>query len=248
MKKYVLTIALVLLLLVSCATKKTEQEQVPEVVETTVIEQLPPTVPAPADEIPPAEETVSPQETPTSEESFLPEVIAPLEDIPSETEAPASSDAPVTDWGYVFTSPAAEEAPKAQTPSVPAKAPEVKKDVAKPSAPAVQPQSAEETVEESITNNSFISKVINFISHETLFSIGLVVCLGGLIYFIIAMVRSSGMTSGRKKKAVRYVEKPEEPAVESHEDVEMKDNSSEGFNSEEENDAFLRALLGEDKK
>ena len=248
MKKYVLAFSLVLLLLVSCATKKTEQEQTAEVVETTVVEQLPPSVPATViDDVPPAEETVTPQENPSEESVFLPEVIAPLEDIPTETESPASTDTPVTDWGYVFTSPATEEAPKAQTPSAPAKAPDVKKDVAKPSSPAVQSQSSTEPVEEGITNNSFISKVITFIAHETLFSLGLVVCLGALIYFIVALVKSSGMTGGRKKKVVKYVEQPEDPAA-SHEDVEMKDNSSEGFSSEEENDAFLRALLGEDKK
>ena len=38
MKKYVMVLSLVLLLLVSCATKKTEQEVLPESVETTVVE------------------------------------------------------------------------------------------------------------------------------------------------------------------------------------------------------------------
>jgi hypothetical protein len=248
MKKFVLTIALVLLLLVSCATKKTEQEQTAEVVETTVVEQLPPSVPATVvDENPPAEETATSQENPSEEASVLPEVIAPLEDIPSETETPASTDAPVTDWGYVFTSPSTEEPAKAQTTSDTAKATEVKKDVVKPAAPAVQSRSVSEPAEEGITNNSFLSKVINFIAHEKLFSLGLFVLLVSLIYFIIALVRSSGMTRSKKKK-VAYREEVTHETYTSNEDVEMQDSSSSGFSTEEENDEFLRALLGEDKK
>ena len=247
MKKYVLTIALVLLLLVSCATKNVEQEQTAEVVDTTVIEQLPPSVPATVvDEVPPAEEAASSQEASTSENvETLTEVVAPLEDIPSETESSASTEAPATDWGYVFTSPSAPETTESQKPSTPAPAAEVKKDVSKPSAPAVKSQTSVEPEKEELTNNSFIAKVINFISHEKLFSLGLLICAISLIYFIIALVKTSGMAV-RKKKIVEM--KSNQPEEESSADVEMKDNSSTGFSSEEENDAFLRALLGEDKK
>ena len=246
MKKYVLTIALVLLLLVSCATKKVEQEQNPEVVETAVIEQLPPSVPATVvDEVPPAEEAASSQEASTSENvETLTEVVAPLEDIPSEIATPDSSEAPVTDWGYVFTSPSTEETAKAQTPSAPAKAAEVKTETPKASTTVSQSQSA--AVEEQ-KSNPFIYKVISFISHEKLFSLGLVISLAGLIYFIIALVKSSGMVV-RKKTVERRVEEQPVETSPSNEDVEMQDNSSTGFSSEEENDAFLRALLGEDKK
>lgn len=235
MKKYVMVLSLVLLLLVSCATKKTEQEVLPESVETTVVEQLPQPVSEPETEISPAEEkpeTVQ-QESASVETASEPEVAVTEEVTTADTTAEkAAEEAPVTDWGYVFTSPASSDATQ------PEKAEEVKIAVSKPKATVV-----EEDTEPQKT--SFITKVAYFVAHETLFSLGLLVSLGGLIYFIVALVKSSGMIE--KKKPVVREEEPTEEKSPSKEDVEPQDTSS-GFDPEDENDEFLRALLGEDKK
>lgn len=235
MKKYVMVLSLVLLLLVSCATKKTEQEVLPESVETTVVEQLPQPVSEPETEISPAEEkpeTVQ-QESASVETASEPEVAVTEEVTTADTTAEkATEEAPVTDWGYVFTSPASSDATQ------PEKAEEVKIAVSKPKATVV-----EEDTEPQKT--SFITKVAYFVAHETLFSLGLLVSLGGLIYFIVALVKSSGMIE--KKKPVVREEEPTEEKSPSKEDVEPQDTSS-GFDPEDENDEFLRALLGEDKK
>lgn len=256
MKKYVLTVSLVLLLLVSCATKKAETEVIPETVETTVIEQLPPTVSEVSevseDVVPPVEESFVPQQE-TSVETVVPEAeVAVSEEVTTTTgtvEA-ASEEAPVTDWGYVFTSPSSPS--ETEEAAQPVKSEEVKSTSSKPS--AVEASKAPVIEEENEPQNtSFITKFAYFFAHETLFSLGLLVCLGGLIYFIIALVKSSGMIE-KKKTAVREAE-PSQPSQTSQtdqtdqtkEDVEPQDSSS-GFNSEDENDEFLRALLGEDKK
>ena len=235
MKKYVMVLSLVLLLLVSCATKKTEQEVLPESVETTVVEQLPQPVSEPETEITPAEEkpeTVQ-QESASAETASEPEVAVTEEVTTADTTAEkASEEAPVTDWGYVFTSPASSDVTQ------PEKAEEVKTAVSKPKATVVE----EETEPQK---TSFITKVAYFVAHETLFSLGLLVSLGGLIYFIVALIKSSGMIE--KKKPVVREEEPTEEKSPSKEDVEPQDTSS-GFDPEDENDEFLRALLGEDKK
>ena len=235
MKKYVMVLSLVLLLLVSCATKKTEQEVLPESVETTVVEQLPQPVSEPETEITPAEEkpeTVQ-QEAPFTETVSEPEIAVTEEVTTADTTAEkASEEAPVTDWGYVFTSPASSDVTQ------PEKAEEVKTAVSKPKATVVE----EETEPQK---PSFITKVAYFVAHETLFSLGLLVSLGGLIYFIVALIKSSGMIE--KKKPVVREEEPTEEKSPSKEDVEPQDTSS-GFDPEDENDEFLRALLGEDKK
>ena len=249
MKKYVLTVSLVLLFLVSCATKKAETEVIPETVETTVIEQLPPTVSAVSE--------VSEDVVPPVEESFVPQQETPVEVVVPETEVTvseevtpssatveaASEEAPVTDWGYVFTSPSSpSEAETAQ----PVKPEEVKTTSSKPSA-IESPKAPVIEEETGPQNTSFITKLAYFFAHETLFSLGLLVCLGGLIYFIIALVKSSGMIE-KKKPAVREAE-PSQPSQPSQtkEDFEPQDGSS-GFDPDDENDEFLRALLGEDKK
>lgn len=256
MKKYVLTVSLVLLLLVSCATKKAETEVIPETVETTVIEQLPPTVSEVSevseDVVPPVEESFVPQQE-TSVETVVPETeVAVSEEVTPSTATveAASEEAPVTDWGYVFTSPSSPS--ETEEAAQPVKSEEVKSTSSKPS--AVEASKAPVIEEENEPQNtSFITKFAYFFAHETLFSLGLLVCLGGLIYFIIALVKSSGMIE-KKKPAVREAE-PSQPSQTSQtdqtdqtkEDVEPQDSSS-GFNSEDENDEFLRALLGEDKK
>lgn len=235
MKKYVMVLSLVLLLLVSCATKKTKQEVLPESVETTVVEQLPQPVSEPETEITPAEEkpeTVQ-QESASAETASEPEVAVTEEVTTADTTTEkASEEAPVTDWGYVFTSPASSDSTQ------PEKAEEVKTAVSKPKATVVE----EDTEPQK---PSFITKVAYFVAHETLFSLGLLVSLGGLIYFIVALIKSSGMIE--KKKPVVREEEPTEEKSPSKEDVEPQDTSS-GFDPEDENDEFLRALLGEDKK
>ena len=252
MKKYVLTVSLVLLLLVSCATNKAETEVIPETIETTVIEQLPPAVSEVSevseDVVPPVEESFVPQQE-TSVETVVPKAeVAVSEEVTPTTgtvEA-ASEEAPVTDWGYVFTSPSSPS--EAEEAAQPVKTEEVKSTSSKPS--AVEASKAPAIEEHEPQKTSFITKFAYFFAHETLFSLGLLVCLGGLIYFIIALVKSSGMIE-KKKPAVREAE-PSQPSQTSQtdqtkEDVEPQDSSS-GFNSEDENDEFLRALLGEDKK
>lgn len=252
MKKYVLTVSLVLLLLVSCATKKAETEVIPETIETTVIEQLPPAVSEVSevseDVVPPVEESLVPQQE-TSVETVVSEseLAVSEEVIPTTATVEASSEeAPVTDWGYVFTSPSS---PTEAEAAKPVKTEEVKSTSSKPSS-VEAPKAPVIEEENEPQNTSFITKFAYFFAHETLFSLGLLVCLGGLIYFIIALVKSSGMIE-KKKPAVRDAE-PSQPSQTSQtdqtkEDVEPQDSSS-GFNSEDENDEFLRALLGEYKK
>lgn len=252
MKKYVLTVSLVLLLLVSCATKKAETEVIPETVETTVIEQLPPTVSEVSevseDVVPPVEESFVPQQE-TSVETVVPEVeVAVSEEVTPSTATveAASEEAPVTDWGYVFTSPSSPS--ETEEAAQPVKSEEVKSTSSKPS--AVEASKAPVIEEHEPQNTSFITKFAYFFAHETLFSLGLLVCLCGLIYFIIALVKSSGMIE-KRKPAVREAEPSQlsqtSQTDQTKEDVEPQDSSS-GFNSEDENDEFLRALLGEDKK
>ncbi|MBO6001762.1 MAG: hypothetical protein J6P81_08280, partial [Spirochaetales bacterium] len=89
MKKYVMVLSLVLLLLVSCATKKTEQEVLPESVETTVVEQLLQPVSEPETEITPAEEIPESvqQESASAETASEPEVVVTEEVTTADTTA-----------------------------------------------------------------------------------------------------------------------------------------------------------------
>lgn len=237
---------MVLLLLVSCATRKTDQEATPESVEIAVVEQLPPSVVSnTSEDVPPVEESDKPQGESSSEEAVSDvQLVSIEEDIPPEPGETVSSEAPVTDWGYVFTNPSPAEVAAAQKESEPVNAEEMKSTVSKPASSYSSVQVVSEKEVTDVQKTSSITKVAYFISHETLFSLGLVVCLSGLIYFIVALVRSSGMVE--RKKPVIHEEEPSEPSSDK-EDVEPQDNSS-GFDSEDENDEFLRALLGENKR
>ena len=242
MKKYVLTFSLVLLLLVSCATKKTEQEIVPESVETTVIEQLPASVPV-TEEIPQTSETEEQVPSATSEEAATETEVPAAEEVTASTDDSVSSEAPVTDWGYVFTSPSTAEAEKPQETKT---AEALKSNIIKPASSETAKQTAVETKKEEVVKTSFFTKVAYFFAHETLFSLGLIICISGLVYFIIALVKSSGMIEKKKKVQVKEEVVVEETPTDH--DVEPKDNLSSDFDSEAEKDEFLRALLGEHKK
>ncbi len=176
MKKTILAVSLALLLLVSCATKKpVEAESEPEVVQTTVVEQLPPVEETPAAS---AEPAIEAQELPEEEKQIVsePEVVSqePVTETsvaePSETVSFTEEQTlPETDWGHVFTSsevPADEKTePKAESESKP-------ETVAAPTASVQSPVKAESPAisqpSPSVQENkepSLTDKVLNFISH-----------------------------------------------------------------------------------
>lgn len=240
MKKTILVISLVLLLLVSCATKKpVETEPEPEVVQAVVVEDLTPEiVPEPAET-----EVITPEEEKVEEPQLIPEeevteVVEPEEtvfEVPEEEAPVVEQTIAESDWSKPIASseqPVVEEKPKTEPPTQPAfttTSEQPRPAATRPAAPA--PVQTEQEA-------SVLDKVITFISHEILFSVGLLVCAVGLIYFIIALVRSSSSRARRKAKrnsqAAEVSEKPEE----STSDSDLSD----------EDDEFLKALLREDKK
>ncbi len=247
MKKTVLAVSLVLLLLVSCATKKNvEPEPEPEVVQATVVEQFDPVeepssavseevVNVPTEEV--AESTqLIPDEEVIEEQPASEEVVfdSPEEPAPTQEET-----LPESDWGHVFTKDDQGEvtASEPEAVSQPSEA-----SISSPQKEVVTTTAAAPAVQESPVQEkepSVFDRIVLFISHEILFSIGLLVCAVGVIYFIVALVRSS---SRRSKRSSRKMEKtssePAEKKSEEQSDAELAD----------EDDEFLKALLRDGKK
>ena len=139
-------------------------------------------------------------------------------------------------------------------------------------APAEVSKPAAAKVAEPIEKKpSFFSKVLYFVTHEILFSIGLLVCLCGLIYFFIALIKTSNVK--KKKKESKEEDKAEEAKAGSEEESKNEEAKPEevpeikteakpakkaakketkeapkDFGIDDEEDEFLRALLGDNKK
>ncbi len=245
MKKRLLFVCSILLVLASCASNKAVKTEVePEPVETTVVEQIEVPVLVEEDLSPASAEVASDQ--PAEEPQVLPEeeVEQPisesvLEEIEQEfTEMEPVQTLPESDWGYVFTSseqPVSQEAEE-EKPVVEETASQVKEE--KPSAPVSIPSQAAPVQPKS--EPSVFDRILLFISNEILFSVGLLVCFIGLVYFIIALVRSGSRPSRRRKP--NRDDKVSEPS----ETVDA--NASDDSDLSDEDDEFLKALLGEDRK
>ncbi|MBO4393921.1 MAG: hypothetical protein J5800_06220 [Spirochaetales bacterium] len=240
MKKTALVISLVLLLLVSCATKKpVETEVEPEVVQAVVVEDLnPENVPTPAEP-----ETIIYEEEKVEEPQLIPEeevteVVEPEEtvfEVPSEETSVDEQTIAESDWSKPISSSeqTVVEQPKAE-PTTQVSAPEAESEQPKPSFSRPSAPEPLQTEQEA----SVPDKVIQFISHEILFSVGLLVCAVGLVYFIIALVRSS--SSHSRRKAARRSQAANEP-----EKQETQDSDSD---LSDEDDEFLKALLRDERK
>ena len=271
MKKSLLVIlAVILVLLASCATKKPDQGKTPEVVQTTVVEQVSSDHVLVVDDRPSEAEPVAPvvEEMIPAQQQVVadPEntVIAEPADVEVELVAP-EKETTANDWDFVFTSsdkatqePKPEAAPSSPAVKTEEKKPEQTKPVAAPSSGSSTP-AAEKPAAPAEKKTSFFGNVASFISHEILFSLGLLVCLGGLVYFIIAMIKSSNIKKRRKTVDVDEADRNGKPETSADDGKKSDEKSSEpvkpvskeapkDFEINDEEDEFLKALLGENKK
>ena len=263
MKKTLFTVLIVfLIVLTSCATKKPQQAEVEaEVVEATVVEQVSeePVLVVEDTPVPAVGQESSEKKNPEIEEAQLVDVAEvaikeePREELVSTEDAASESGLSLSDLSYVFTStdaPVKEDSSSEHSSSEPVaetasaseagKAERPEKDQAKPAAATASPEKTSAPVAEEESETSFMDKVIYFLSHELLFSIGILICIGGLVYFIVALAKSS---HGRKKPAVKDSADSGNPAPE-----DGSQATQDVAADEDEEDEFLKALLGEDKK
>lgn len=173
-------------------------------------------------------EDLSMWETPFAEkpEEFISEIIQPSED--TETTV---IELPVMDE-VVETAPAVEEPEIAAEESI-APAETV-------SLPVVEDETA------SVSQNSFmgfVEKLGKFIVAEKLFSFGILTCIVGVIYLIVALIKTSEAHHEKDdyNKALRADREDDDdtasdPMPEDKNDTELSD----------EDDEFLRTLLGSD--
>ena len=257
MKRVLLVLFLVLSLLVSCAssTKGNDSQTISEQqqTQTTAVE-----TPVPEEDKLSAEtEIVVPQEEPAAEtepeteeqpvaEQVIAEEVTPVAEIPEESASVSDE----LDWSQVISAApdaAAEEtaaegeqaapqmeqtvevAPaqekKAETP-----APEPVKAQSQPTAAAKRPSSFVDNL------TSLIKKVGNFVADQILLSVGIFVCIGGMIYLIAALV-----ISGRRDR---------EKARSGRRNAKSRDEDSESFRPSSDSDPetdedFLKRLLGD---
>ena len=260
MKRFLLILFLVLSLLVSCATTKenpapqvespAQQTQV-AAPETPVQEEekisedsdilVPQEEDAPesepeSEEQPVADQEVAAEETPVAEaaeesvsaidEQDWSQVISAAPSAPTEEQKPqeepvqevpvqAKTETPAAEPVQAKTETPAAEPAKAQTP---------------PAAAAVRPSSFVDKL------TALIKKVGNFVADQILLSIGIFVCIGGMIYLIAALV-----ISGRRDR---------ENAKAGSRKTRARDEESEAFNSSSDTDPetdedFLKRLLGD---
>ena len=269
MKKIVPVLLLILLILLSScsSTKKTTEEAAPEVVESVVIETPPTEVkPVVTEEEKPQEAEAEPEEKPevVVEQVIVGPEVGELE-IKEVTPEEAVETLSETDWSYVFTAP--EEGSEEVAPIVevivktPQDAPVVEE---KPAAPQKTTTTAPATVSATTSSASsaaedkgpsIFTEIGNFIISEKLLSTGLLVCFVGIIFLIVVLIRTSEARKRHliRKEAKAIIKRDEEAAraaAEASREEETKvETASEGKPSEpeDEDDEFLRALLGDDK-
>ena len=266
MRKFLIILLSILLLLVSCATKVDNQEE-PELpfVESTPEETPAPVVPEPEPEpvVPQEEPVLEPEPEPEPKLEPEPVVVEPVVEqeviiVPVVIEEPAVEQPSEEDWSKVITASApVEEQPQEQPQEEPE--PEVKEttvEETKPveeKAPAVTqtPANAQETAKPAI-NPSFVDKATDilkkigqFIMKEKLMSIGFLTCFIGVIYLIVALVKTR-RPRDRFDSYYSYQDKDyeeQEPVVEDPKPWQKKQDTE----PEDEDDEFLRSLLGDNK-
>ena len=254
MRKILIIFLTILLLLVSCATKEVKQDEPEmEVVEATVVETPAPVTPEPAlePELPQEEPLPEPEPEVVDFEPVVEEPVAEQEvtEIEPVVEEPVKEQPEEEDWSKVITAEAPVEQPVAEEPEAKVTVEEPKP--AEEKAPATKTP-ATSTAPASAKKPSFVDKVTDslkkigqFIMREKLLSIGFLTCIIGVIYLIIALVKSR-----RPRDRFDSYERPEQPYYEDQEPEVVEEKTApkrHDTEPEDEDDEFLRSLLGDDK-
>lgn len=260
--KRVLLIALVLLLLVSCASSqvKTTEPQTPqttiesaevagsvEVPEAAEATEIPHAVEEQVDEAVPEEAalpivTEEPEVIENNDQITVIQEVVAIEPTEAEVEkAPSAEETPSDeqDWGQVIGSALAAEA-EAEKPAetevtVHEKATEVKDEAAQVEVQSTSVSPRKASFVDKLT--LLVKRVGNFVAQQILMSIGLLVCFIGLIYLFVALIINARRTRERDRYASRR------QRTDNGESDSFRPGSDE---DPETDDAFLRSLLGDD--
>ncbi|MBR5099510.1 MAG: hypothetical protein IK091_09855 [Spirochaetales bacterium] len=256
MRKFLIILLSILLLLVSCATKEVKQDG-PEidVIEATVVETPAPVVPEPEPEpVVPQEEPVPEPEPEPEPESEPQPVVEPVVEqeviiVPVVVEEPAVEQPSEEDWSMVITA----SAPVEETTEEPETKEATETKPAEEKAPAsAQTTAKAEEASKPAANPSFVDKITDvfkkigqFIMKEKLMSIGFLTCIIGVIYLIVALIKTR-RPRDRYDSYYAYQDKnyeEQEPEVEQSKPEPKKQDTE----PENEDDEFLRSLLGDDR-
>ena len=302
MKKIFVCLLIFLLVLVSCTSKSVKADKTTdvEVVEPKVEETLAPAVPV---EIPVQEPEVQ-VESDAGEQTAEVIEILPTEEI--IVEGPVVEENPEVaieiadilaeeDWSQAITGSAPEEVqtveveiteqPVSEQPSSvssqTASESSVSTQTSHTQTPAPEKEASASTTESKTVDKTeaegFFSKIGHFIAEQKLLSIGILTCMIGIVYLIVALLISRRPKKEKKAKEQEQETEDEvsEPDTEPQTDIEealridfippeissvkpaakpaVKPAEKASVKPEEpkledEDDAFLRSLLGVDKK
>ena len=259
MRKFLIILLSILFLLVSCATKEVKQDEPEiEVIEATVVETPAPVVPEPSSEPVVPHEEPAPEPVPEPEPEPEPVVVEPVTEQeiiePVRTEEIVVVEQPSEeDWSMVITASApVEENPQEEEPEVKETTVEEPKP-AEEKAPAVAETPAKTTeTAKTAKEPSFVDKVTDilkkigqYIVKEKLLSIGFLTCIIGVIYLIVALVKTR-RPRDRFDSYYGYQDnnyEDQEPEVETPKPGQKKQD----LEPEDEDDEFLRSLLGDNR-
>ena len=276
MKRVFLFLTVFLLILVSCSTKSVKQAE-PEVeeVEATVVETSVPEIvvvtpeseqesqPEPAD---PEEETSASEEQ-AEDTEILPEEEVVIVETPVDAEQAAEVIEEIVealmeeDWSKAITASApVDDKPSVHEPeiaqAVSSEQPETTETVPVSSDSSLSAADATSSDEKKQAEKSdgLINRIGNFIVRQKLLSMGILIFCIGVIYLITALIISSRPKKYRRKISSAEAEEDTaetdaEPESGEGKTESSKPSSKADFSSQQEDDdAFLRSLLGEDKK
>ena len=285
MKKIFICLLVFLLVLVSCTTKSVKSEApAVEVVEATTVESPAPVTPV-VTPVPEPEVQVEPvHEEKTGEGvEIIPEKeVEPEVSAEEAAVAEAVDEALAEDWSKTITAAAPEEEkpvaaasektePEQTASSVTSKTTAAPSESKEPAQTPSAAKTSEQSAEKETKKEGLFSKIGHFIANQKLLSIGILTCVIGFIYLVVALI-----ISRRPRKVKTPAPAPEaqeevsEPDVEPQNDIEEAlriDSIPEEISGkpagkperkpaekkadskqEDDDDAFLRSLLGEDKK
>ena len=286
MKKIFICLLVFLLVLVSCTTKSVKSEApAVEVVEATTVESPAPVTPV-VTPVPGPEVQVEPvHEEKTGEGvEIIPEKeVEPEVSAEEAAVAEAVDEALAEDWSKTITAAAPEEEkpvaaasdkttePEQTASSVTSKTTAAQSESKEPAQTPSAAKTSEQSAEKETKKEGLFSKIGHFIANQKLLSIGILTCVIGFIYLVVALI-----ISRRPRKVKTPAPAPEaqeevsEPDVEPQSDIEEAlriDSIPEEISGkpagkperkpaekkadskqEDDDDAFLRSLLGEDKK
>ena len=285
MKKIFICLLVFLLVLVSCTTKSVKSEApAVEVVEATTVESPAPVTPV-VTPVPEPEVQVEPvHEEKTGEGvEIIPEKeVEPEVSAEEAAVAEAVDEALAEDWSKTITAAAPEEEkpvaaasektePEQTASSVTSKTTAAQSESKEPAQTPSAAKTSEQSAEKETKKEGLFSKIGHFIANQKLLSIGILTCVIGFIYLVVALI-----ISRRPRKVKTPAPAPEaqeevsEPDVEPQNDIEEAlriDSIPEEISGkpagkperkpaekkadskqEDDDDAFLRSLLGEDKK